>query len=171
MCCSILLCVNFYYATFNGYDDAMGYTHQRRNSSVPSNLNRFFSWGSMWGVSEAWTQRTRPSWDGNDIFYTLYSPHINLEGPPWHFWKGFYLNLARCQVDCKFFFFFSLMTGHSDLWRGSIHQAPLHWYSIAMYWTKGDDFYWLALTYEWPKHYEENILVSLKWYSDINTMT
>lgn len=38
-----------------------------------------------------------------------------------------------------------------------------------MYWTKGD-FYWLKLTYEWPKHYEENILVSLKWYSDINTM-
>lgn len=77
VCCSILLCVNFYTQQLMGMMMQWATRTKGETLSVLRNLNRFFSWGSMWGVSETWPQSTRPSWDGNDISYTLYSPHIN----------------------------------------------------------------------------------------------
>lgn len=165
MCCSILLCVNFY------TQQLMGIMMQWATRTKGETL-QFCVTSTVSSHEVACEASLKPDHRGHDhlemamIYLTLCTVHILIrprERPPWRFWKGFYSNLAKCQVD-----FFKKRIGHSDLWRGSIHQASLQWYNIVTWCTKGDfslvnlDL-WMTKTL-WREH-------SLEWwYRDINTM-
>ncbi len=137
VCCSILLFVNFYTQQLMGI--MMQWATRTKGELLQFCVTSTVSSHEVaCEASLKPDQRTQPSWDGNDISYTLYSPHINSASgeTALTFLKGFYSNLAKCQVD-----FFKKSIGHSDLWRGSIHQAPLQWYNIVTWCTKGECFF------------------------------